>query len=137
MGVDIDSFLKLVDRQVELPFVGKLFAAIDQHGDAQVAGHAEDFFARINQDGLWLPLRLNVDFAGLAYDFDAGVFGIAIRLDLELDRHFEQVEVLFYLTADLVPIPLAVNNVIDLELGHARSTDPLLEEVIQIPAGHI
>src|SRR5262245_36358238 len=121
MRIDVDRLLKLIDRRVILSVVGKFFAATDEHRDMKVARHAKYPLSGIDEDCLWLPFGLHVQITGRTDDFYAGVFRLAIGLDLKFDRHLERIEILFNGPVDAISIFLTPDGVVDFELRDART----------------
>ena len=71
-----------------------------------------------------------------AHDFDALVFGLAVGVDLEVNRHAEEIEVLRDLAhhAEALVIAQAVDGVLGLEFRRAGGVEPLGEEPGQLLA---
>src|SRR5207253_9970296 len=99
-------------------------------GDFQIIRHAQDFIVRVNDDLHGLTVRLKIKIFALALYVDAGGLAIAFASEHQFYRHAKVIEVLLDCSARAKFSGAgAYDLILDGELRHSSTFDPLREEV--------
>ena len=105
-------------------------AALDGCSQLDLVGVLQHAVVWIDNDTTWLAVRFHAEGRIRADNFNALGFSFPIRIDLELHRHAEEVEILRNLShhAKSLVVAQAVNCVFGLEFGSTSGIEPLGEE---------
>src|SRR3954471_15167258 len=123
-----------MQRVLEVALLDVILPALDSDAHLELGRILQNVVVGIDGDAARLAEGLDdVRRVGALY-LDALEFSLAVGVNLQLNGHGEQVEVLRDLSGDAEAFAGTINGVLVLERGRSGGVEPLRKEALQLRA---